>query len=72
MKYIQLFELFGRKKKEEESNFKGKKSTYLYDDIQNKDGERVGTCKKCGKVVNMVSHEPSINGKDCTEKTIFD
>lgn len=71
MKYIKLFELFGKRKKEE-SVFKGKKSTYLYDDIQTKDGERIGTCKKCKKPVNMVSHEPGIDGKECTEKTIFD
>ena len=67
MKYILFFEAF---KKDEE--FVGKKSTYLYDDIHDDKGSRYGTCKKCHKVVNMVSHDPGKDGDKCKEKQIFD
>ena len=66
MKYLQIFEVF---KKEQE--FKGKTNTYLYDNIHDKNGERMGTCKKCGRVVNIISHDPGVDGKNCKEKTIF-
>ena len=67
MKYIKFFELFNKEKPKE---FTGKKSTYRYDDIHDEKGSRYGTCKYCGKVVNMVSHDQNENGK-CIEKEIF-
>ena len=70
MKYLDFFEGFKKEKKEKE--FTGKKSTYLYDDIHDEKGSRYGTCKKCGKVVNMVSHEQGKEGDECKEKHIFE
>ena len=66
MKHLQIFEDF---KKDKE--FRGKTNTYLYNDIHDKNGERMGTCKKCGKVVNIISHDPGTEEEKCKEKTIF-
>ena len=65
MKHLKIFEDY----KKDKNEFKGKKNTYLYDNIHDKGGDRYGTCKKCKKVVNIVSHDPS--GEKCEEKTIF-
>ena len=57
MKYLESFNLFKNKTSEKE-DFKGKTQTYLYKDIHDKNGIRMGTCRECGKVVDITEHDP--------------
>lgn len=62
MIYLESFGSY-KKKKVIETNpkeFTGKKNTYLYDDIFDdpKTGFRMGTCKNCKKVVDIIEHDP--------------
>jgi Fe2+ or Zn2+ uptake regulation protein len=55
MKHLNLFEQF---KKKEKIEYTGKKETYRLKDIHySKNGDLVGTCKDCGKTVNLEDQE---------------
>ena len=55
MKFLESFNRFKKKPKEE---FKGKKETYRFTNIHNDPttGERMGTCRECGKIVDITNH----------------
>jgi hypothetical protein len=51
MKYLNLFEQFNKKEKQE---YTGKKQTYRLKDIHyNKKGDLVGTCRDCEEVISI-------------------
>ena len=55
MKFLESFSRFKKKPAEE---FKGKKETYRFTDIHDdpKSGVRMGTCRECGKTVDITEH----------------
>lgn len=55
MKFLENFSRFKNKPVED---FKGKKETYRFTDIHNdpKTGIRMGKCRECGKIVDIVEH----------------
>ena len=54
MKFLESFKTFFTGKQPEE--FKGKSQTYRFDDIHDDGANRMGTCKECGKVVDITTH----------------
>ena len=73
MKYLNMFERFFAETKKKHpkigEDFKGKRNTYQYSNIHDVGNDRRGVCKKCGKEVSIITHQPSINNEPCTEKT---
>jgi len=56
--YMKFLESFSRFKRKPVEDFKGKKETYRFTDIHNepKSGTRMGTCRECGKTVDIIEH----------------
>lgn len=53
MKFLENFKSFFKKETEP---FKGKIETYRFSDIKDEGGNRMGTCKECGKRVDITEH----------------
>lgn len=53
MKFLESFKSFFKKDPEE---FTGKTDTYRFSDIKDEGGSRMGTCKECGKRVDITQH----------------
>ena len=58
MKFLESFTSFFKKDKPEE--FKGKTQTYRFSDITDEGGNRMGTCKECGKRVDITEHSEEV------------